>query len=204
MEWCFRVENVPRNVDSRAIKLWITFSFTAHFSNPLTDCTCRILARNSPTRHRYKYLSIAWLSDHARLQASKTSDRQSNQNNSRLSARTMTFSIMHLLTGNQSLDQTLWYHFETLFSSWHLFGHPKLEAVQQQCLWSKKRTGSIKKIVRIVLVYSARAYNIVPGIYLRNNKMRQEDDGVLSSPLSQGSDRDETPLFVGFSHLGNI
>ena len=34
--------------------------------------------------------------------------------------------------------------------------------------------------------------------------MRQQDDGVLSSPLSQGSDRGETPLFVGFSHLGNI
>ena len=35
--------------------------------------------------------------------------------------------------------------------------------------------------------------------------MRQQDDGVLSSPLlSQGSDRGETPLFDGFSHLGNI
>ena len=34
--------------------------------------------------------------------------------------------------------------------------------------------------------------------------MRQQDDGVLSSLLSQGSDSGETPLFVGFSHLGNI
>ena len=34
--------------------------------------------------------------------------------------------------------------------------------------------------------------------------MRQQDDGVLSSPVSQGSDRGETPLFVGCSHLGNI
>ena len=34
--------------------------------------------------------------------------------------------------------------------------------------------------------------------------MRQQDDGVLSSPLSQGSDSGETPLFVGFSHLGNM
>ena len=34
--------------------------------------------------------------------------------------------------------------------------------------------------------------------------MRQQDDGVLSSQLSQGSDSGETPLFVGFSHLGNM
>ena len=34
--------------------------------------------------------------------------------------------------------------------------------------------------------------------------MRQQDVGILSSPLSQGSDRDETPLSVRFSHLGNI
>ena len=34
--------------------------------------------------------------------------------------------------------------------------------------------------------------------------MRQQDDGVLSSPVSQGSDSGETPLFVGFSDLGNI
>ena len=34
--------------------------------------------------------------------------------------------------------------------------------------------------------------------------MRQQDDGVLSSPLSQGSDRGQTPRFVSFSHLGNI
>ena len=34
--------------------------------------------------------------------------------------------------------------------------------------------------------------------------MQQQDDGVLSSLLSQGSDSGETPLFVGFSHLGSI
>ena len=34
--------------------------------------------------------------------------------------------------------------------------------------------------------------------------MRQQDDGVLSSPLPQGSDSGETPLFVEFSHLENI
>ena len=34
--------------------------------------------------------------------------------------------------------------------------------------------------------------------------MRQQDDGVLSSSVSQGSDSSETPLFVAFSHLGNI
>ena len=58
--------------------------------------------------------------------------------------------------------------------------------------------------MRIVLVHSARAYIIVPGIYLRNNIMRQQDDGVLSSSLSQGSDNGETPLVFAFSHLGNI
>ena len=41
-------------------------------------------------------------------------------------------------------------------------------------------------------------------IYLRDNKMLQQDDGVLSSPLSQESDNGETLFFVGFSHLGNI
>ena len=40
------------------------------------------------------------------------------------------------------------------FSSRHLFGHPKVKAVLQQCLWPKKH--SIQKIVRIVLVYSSR------------------------------------------------
>ena len=34
--------------------------------------------------------------------------------------------------------------------------------------------------------------------------MRQQYDGVLSSPLSQASDSAQTPLFVGFSHIGNI
>ena len=47
-------------------------------------------------------------------------------------------------------------------------------------------------------------YYRTPSIYLRNNKMRQQDDGVLSSPVSQGSDSGETPLFVRFSHIGNI
>ena len=41
-------------------------------------------------------------------------------------------------------------------------------------------------------------------IYLGNNKMRHQVDGILSSPLSQGSDSGETPFFVGFSHLRNI
>lgn len=52
--------------------------------------------------------------------------------------------------------------------------------------------------------FSARAYIIVHGIYLRSNKKRQHHDGVLCLALSQGSDSGETPLFVGFSDLGIV
>ena len=41
-------------------------------------------------------------------------------------------------------------------------------------------------------------------IYLRNNKKRQQENGVLCLAPSQGSDSGEAPLFVGFSNLGNI
>ncbi len=39
-------------------------------------------------------------------------------------------------------------------------------------------------------------------IYLRNNKRANQDNGVLCLASSQGSDDDETPLFVGFFNLG--
>lgn len=39
-------------------------------------------------------------------------------------------------------------------------------------------------------------------VYLRKyNKMRQQDGGVLFSPLFQGSDSVQTPLFVAFAYL---
>ena len=59
---------------------------------------------------------------------------------------------------------------------------------------------SYVQITRIVVVYSARAYIIVYicGAIKCGNKM------MAYCPLSQGSDSGETPLFVGFSHLGNI
>ena len=67
----------------------------------------------------------------------------------------------------------------------------------------------IRHTYKICVQYRSRIwcqgiYDRTGSIYLRNNKIRQQDDGVLSSPLSQGSDRGETPLFVEFSYLGNI
>ena len=78
---------------------------------------------------------------------------------------------------------------------------PKAKRLCNSSAYGQRRT-YYSKMIRIVLVYSARAHIIVD--ILRNNKVRQQDDGVLSSPISQGSDSGETPLFVGFSHLGSI
>ena len=61
--------------------------------------------------------------------------------------------------------------------------------------------------VYVIRTYYTVSY-IVPGmyyrIYWRNNKKRQQENGVFCLASSQGSDSGETPLFVGFSNLGNI
>ena len=77
----------------------------------------------------------------------------------------------------------------------HLFGHPKLKPVQQQCLWPKNKTKhNIRKnctyrsrvyypvyVIRTNYTYRSRIWcqGIYYRIYLRNNnKMRQQDYGV--------------------------
>ena len=63
--------------------------------------------------------------------------------------------------------------------------------------------------VYVIRTYYAVSFSyIVPGMYYRicwrNNKKRQQENGVFRLAPSQGSDSGETPLFVGFSNLGNI
>ena len=85
------------------------------------DCTCLILALDSLTQLRC--LTISWL-DHRRLQPNKLRTSMSNQNNGRLSARTMTFLILKLLTryhvprnSNQSYGTALKYSFPKISPS---------------------------------------------------------------------------------------
>ena len=67
--------------------------------------------------------------------------------------------------------------------------------------------------VYVIRTYYTVSFSyIVPGMYYRtryidywrNNKKRQQENGVFCLAPSQGSDSGETPLFVGFSNVGNI
>ena len=88
--------------------------------------------------------------------------------------------------------------------------------MQQECLWPKTM---VSKIVRIVLVFSTRytSYVLIIRIVLVCNarvyifvyiggtvKCGKNMMACCLRHYIQGSDSGETPLFVGFSHLGNI
>ena len=111
----------------------------------------------------------------------------------------------------------------TLISSWHVFGHPKLKAVQQQCLWPKKhsiqkiipgtkyvrialvcrtRYTSYVQVMRIVLEYSAVAYIIVHicGTVKCGNKMM----AYCPRHYLRGQLVASHPLFLDFHILGTV
>ena len=119
-------------------------------------------------------------------------------------------------------SRDLGFHFVALSSSRLLFRQPRIKAVQQQHLWPKQHINStrmyskygtyrsrVRYPVYVIRTYYTVSFSyIVPGmyyrIYWRNNKKRQQENGVFCLAPSQGSDSGETPLFVGFSNLGNI